>query len=164
MEALVRLYRATGDEKYLKPIPRAVEYLRRSLRPDGRLARFYELKTNRPIYFERHPEKGHQLMYDESRLASGYGYVVNSRLDRIEAEYRKALREGKGREKPRVPELTAGKMEQARRVIDAVDARGAWVEKGRLRHHDVEPEGGVIDSRTFVRNVRVLCEVVKGTR
>ena len=44
------------------------------------------------------------------------------------------------------------------------DARGAWVEKGRLRHHDVEPEGGVIDSRTFVRNVRVLCEVVKASQ
>ena len=157
LEALLRLHRATGDGKYLRPIPVAIEYLKRSRRPDGRLARFYELKTNRPVYFERDAQGKHQLTYDDGNLASGYGYVVNSRLDRIEAEYARE-REGKPRRERAVsPNAT----ERAREVISAMDARGAWVSRGRLRHHDVEPESGVIDGRTFVRNVKVLCDALR---
>src|SRR3954470_19083766 len=49
MRILLRVYRETGDARYLEPIPRALAYLRRSRLPDGRLARFYELETNRPL-------------------------------------------------------------------------------------------------------------------
>ena len=161
LEALLRLYVATGDEKYLKPVPAALKYLRGSLRPDGKLARFYELKTNRPIYFERGPDGKHRMTYSDANLADGYGYVVDSKLDRIERDYQRAL-EGKTnppsrRRGPLSPELVA----RARKVIDAMDARGAWVQKGRLRHHKVEPESGVIESRTFVRNVRTLCDLIR---
>jgi hypothetical protein len=51
LETLMLLYRETGRKKYLAPIPRALSYLRRSQLNDGRLARFYELKTNNPLYF-----------------------------------------------------------------------------------------------------------------
>jgi hypothetical protein len=162
LEALIRLYRASGDEKYLKPIPAAIEYLRRSRRPDGRLARFYELKTNRPMYFERDAQGKHQPTYSDERLASGYGYVVESRLDRIEAEYQKVV--GGNREQPqRARKLTPKLIKQARDMISSMDSRGAWVEKGRLRHYDLEPEGGIIDSRTFGRNVKVLCEALNAS-
>jgi PelA/Pel-15E family pectate lyase len=53
MWALIRLAASTGEKKYLEPLPRAIAYFRKSLLPHGMLARFYELKTNRPIYFER---------------------------------------------------------------------------------------------------------------
>jgi hypothetical protein len=157
LEALLRLHRATGDEKYLEPIPRAIAYLKRSRRPDGRLARFYELKTNRPLYFERDGQRKHRPTYDDGKLASGYAYVVNSRLDRIEAEYARA-RDGKP---PRAGTVSPNGTERARAVISAMDARGAWVSRGRLRHHGVEPESGLIDGRTFVRNVKVLCDALR---
>ena len=48
MQTLLLLYRRNGDKKYLEPLPRALDYYRDSLLPDGRLARFYELKTNKP--------------------------------------------------------------------------------------------------------------------
>src|SRR4029077_9180464 len=51
LETLLLLHRKTGDRKYLAPIPRALDYLKKSRLPDGRIARFYELKTNRPFYF-----------------------------------------------------------------------------------------------------------------
>ena len=61
LETLLLLHRKTGDRKYLAPIPRALDYLKKSRLPDGRIARFYELKTNRPLYFTR----DYQLTYDE---------------------------------------------------------------------------------------------------
>ena len=51
--------------------------------------------------------------------------------------------------------------ERVRAVMGAMDGRGAWVEGGEMRAHGVRPEGGVIESGTFVRNVRVLCEYVR---
>src|SRR6185503_624172 len=47
METLIRIARITGKQKYLDPVPRALEYLKKSLLPDGRLARYYELRTNK---------------------------------------------------------------------------------------------------------------------
>src|SRR5436305_67082 len=46
---LMDVYRQTGDRKYLEPIPRALDYLQKSEVSAERLARFYELKTNRPL-------------------------------------------------------------------------------------------------------------------
>ncbi len=50
---LLRLYEETGDRRFLEPIGRALDYLERSLLPSGKLARFYELQSNRPLYFTR---------------------------------------------------------------------------------------------------------------
>ena len=52
MDALLTLYERTGERRFLKPVPRALAYLKKSQLPDGRLARFYELKTNRPALFQ----------------------------------------------------------------------------------------------------------------
>src|SRR5690606_15434487 len=50
LRILMALYRRTGERRFLEPIPRALRYLKASRRDDGRLARFYELGTNRPLY------------------------------------------------------------------------------------------------------------------
>ena len=47
----MQLYRETGQRKFLEPVPRALAYLNRSRLPDGKLARFYELRTNKPLFF-----------------------------------------------------------------------------------------------------------------
>ncbi len=152
---LIRLHSVTGEAKYLEPIPKAIAYLRSSLRPDGRLARFYELETNRPIYFTRQGGGRHELTYSDDRVASGYGYIVDSRLDELEAAYQAAA---KG-EMPLA--LSTPNAETVRKVIASLDERGAWVEPGRLRHHKVEPPGGVINSATFASNVAILCRYLE---
>ncbi|MDH3583836.1 MAG: pectate lyase, partial [Phycisphaerae bacterium] len=53
MRTLLDVYRRTNDKKYLDAVASALAYLQRSKLADGRLARFYELKTNRPLYFTR---------------------------------------------------------------------------------------------------------------
>jgi hypothetical protein len=167
LETLLLLRRATGQEKYVEPVPRALEYLRRSMLSDGRLARLYELRTNRPVYFTRGPEGRHQLTYEQRRLATNYAFIVDSRLDAIEAEYRHIRRDGTveacgGQGTAQALPSTSLETRVAA-VIKSIDARGAWVEKGRLRHHKVQPESGIIDSRTFIDNVEVLCAFLQVT-
>jgi len=161
MEALLRLYRYTGQRKYLDPIPRAIEYLRASLRDDGRLARFYELGTNRPIYFT----EDYKLTYSDADVPDHYGFAFDSRLDQIEAEYdRLAATPRDQLLAPRPAELTDELATRVELIIAALDGRGAWVQEGRLKGYKVEQTSGVIDSQTFVDNIRALCEFVQATQ
>lgn len=167
MLALLRLYRATGEKKYLGPIPSAIDYLKRSRRPDGKLARFYELKNNRPMYFERDAQGKHQLTYGDRNLATGYGYVVDSRVDRIEAQYlvaRDGNRDPIAASRSSRVGLRQDTAGRTRSVIDAMDKRGAWVTQGRLQHHGIEPDAGVVDSRIFIQKVKVLCDALVATQ
>ena len=155
LRSLLLLYRETGDAKYLKPIPKALDYLRRSRLPDGKLARFYELRTNKPLYFT----KDYELTYDGSDPPQHYSFTVSDNTDAIRREYERLKA---GREttisKP------AGNIEaQAKRIIAAQDDRGRWIEAGRLRHHGPnDPETNVIRTATFIRNVELLSRYLKG--
>src|SRR3954471_5458077 len=72
MGILLDLYRETGNPRYLEPVPRALKYLQDSRLPDGRLARFYELKTNRPLYFP----KDYQLTYSDDDTPTHYAFKI----------------------------------------------------------------------------------------
>jgi uncharacterized protein YyaL (SSP411 family) len=154
MLTLLRLYRETGDKKYLEPVPRALAYYRKLLLPDGRLARFYELKTDKPLYFTT----DYKLTYADDDLPTHYGFKVPSRLDAIAREYDrvKGLPAGKA-DPPARGRPAAGQVAEVKAVLAALDEKGRWVEDGRLKYHGPDdPTRRVIDSRTFVRNVRVL--------
>lgn len=155
LRSLIALFRATGERKYLDPIPRALAYLRRSLRADGKLARFYEIRTNKPLYFSRGPNgQGHVLTYSDQRLASNYGFIITPEIEAIEADYQAALN-GKSLIAP----LTLARA-QIQKIITSMDARGAWIEVGTIRDAEgrkQSPKDGIIRSATFVENVRTLC-------
>jgi len=158
MRTLLKLYQWTGNAKYLEPIPRALAYLQRSRLPDGRLARFYELQSNEPLYFTTK----YQLTYRDDDLPTHYGFKVSSSLDLIEADYHR-IKDAPTR-KPevrstRTVKLTRSLTRQARAVIDAMDDRGAWVEQGRLRTVDSNSEH-IIQTSTFVRNVDILARFI----
>ena len=76
LEALMMLTRATGDKKWLAPIPKALAYLKKSLRKDGTLARYYELRTNVPLYFQRVKGGGHELTTSDAKPSSNYGFII----------------------------------------------------------------------------------------
>lgn len=159
MRALIALYRASGEKKYLAPIPPALSYLRRSLRPDGKLARFYEIKTNTPIYFQRGPNaQGHVLTYSDQNLASNYGFIITPQLNDIEAEYKAALADK--------PAPAASKIQSAdvQKIIAAQDTRGAWAEPGTIRDaqgRKQSPKDGIIRSATFISNIQTLCHFLQ---
>jgi hypothetical protein len=154
METLLALFRETGDGKYLEPLPRALAYYRRSLLPDGRLARFYELETNRPLYVTR----DYSLTHDDGDLPRHYAFKVASRLDAIEREHARLAALGPGElaaEKEKEKARAAPDVSEVRRVIAALDAKGRWVDESGLRSAPgVSP---VIASETFIRNAGILC-------
>lgn len=152
LEILLETYRRTGEEKYLKPLPRALAYLKKSRLADGRLARFYELETNRPLYFTR----DYTLTYDDADMPTHYGFKVPSKLDAIEKEYNR-LRTSTAEPAPRKRALAKDDIEaRARKVIDALDDRGAWVTADKLRYHRYE--GPIIDMAVAVKNLTILAE------
>lgn len=172
LRTLLALYRETGQRKYLEPIPRAIAYLRRSQLPDGRLARFYELKTNKPLYFTRQ----YELTYRDDDMPTHYSFKVSHALDRIEREYQRAAAqagagEGSKQLKSQTPKNkrpgrpSPRMVEQVKAVTAALDAQGRWVEDGTLRYHGKDdPTRRILDCGTFVRNVRVLSDYLAATR
>ena len=159
MRTLIFLYRKTGRKKYLAAVTPALEYLKRSRLSDGRLARFYELKTNRPLYFT----KKYELVYTDDDLPTHYGFQVGSKLDSIEASWRRAKRDGPDKptggklSKPRRPKLSMAIKDRAKAAIDGLDSRGAWVEQGKLRYHGADdPTRRIITTQTFIRHLQAL--------
>ena len=151
LRSLLLLYRKTGERKYLEPIPRALEYLRNSRLPDGKLARFYELRTNKPLYFT----KEYDLTYDDSDPPQHYAFKVADDAEAIRREYERLKVD-----RHSAIERTNRNMEaQVKRILSEQDARGSWVEAGRLRHHGSnDPETKVIRSATFIRNIEALSQ------
>ncbi len=169
MRTLIVLYRRTAAHskdaaRFLEAIPRGIAYYRRSLLDDGRLARFYELGTNRPLFFTTK----YELTYSPDDMPTHYGFIVSSNLDRIEAELeaaRETAIEDLWRPKRLTPPRRSSQLgESTAVVIDALDDRGAWVEAGRLRYHGPDDSTReVIRSDTFIKNLRVLADWVAAT-
>jgi PelA/Pel-15E family pectate lyase len=165
LRMLLELYRQTGQAKYLAPIPRALEYLRRSCLPDGRLARFYELRTNRPLYFTRQ----YELTYDDTDLPTHYAFKVADGTAAIARAFER-LKAGSPRTDsspaPRQPVRPAApSLAQVKTILAALDDRGRWVEQGRLRYHRAPDQPKrVIRTDTFIRNVKLLSRYLAATQ
>lgn len=167
IKILLTLYEQTGERKFLEPIPRAIAYLRDSTLPDGRLARFYELKTNTPLYFTRE----YVLTTKDDDLPTHYGFKVSNRLDSLKREYDELARLSPEqlqarREKPGSRNDSAKALAPTvRAVIAALDERGAWVEDGTLRYHGKgDPTRRVIRSVTFIKNLNLLSRYLQASR
>jgi len=176
MRMLMVLYQETGNRKYLEPILPALEYLKKSeLPPVDRpvearrrvrppvLARFYELKTNRPLYVTKGTQiraetlgsarpDGYVLSYSDESVITHYGVLTSgAELEQIEADYRRLA--GADPAKVRRPEKLhglspwaerermPGKADElagrARTILDAMDERGAWSEDGLIGKADL---------------------------
>ncbi len=123
------------------------------------LARFYEIGTNKPLYFTRGAGgQGHILTYSDQNLASNYGFVITPQLDAIEADYQAAL---KGQSAAPLPTPAQNEIQK---IIASLDARGAWTQPGTVRDaqgRKQQPQGGIIRSATFIENVRALCRFMQ---
>lgn len=150
METLLSVYAKTGNLKYLKPIPAALTYLQRSALPDGSLARFYELKTNRPLFFT----KDYVLTYDDSDVPTHYSFKVANRLSKIRRQYELAKRVSHEEFKSRTKRIKPVSEDEIKRIVNQQDDRGAWVTDTGMRYH--KQPGAVIDMRVANENLRKL--------
>lgn len=158
IQTLLTMYLESGDRKYLKPIPRAIEYLRKSEIEPGRLARFYELQSNRPLYFTR----DYQLTYDGSDTPTHYGFKVSHKLDELQRKYDELERLdsvalAKRREQRWKKKDGSPSDSQVNSLIRSLDSRGAWVTEGRLSYHGKgDDTRRIIESTVFCRNLDSL--------
>ncbi len=156
---LIRLYHYTGDTKYLQPHDRAIDYLKSCALPDGRLPRYRELRTNKPLYFEV-KDKMYHLTYDDSKLPKHYGFKVESILPFVQQQLTSA-RQHRDPKNWLILEPEASPTPSVADVIAALDSRGAWVEKGHLDQLEITPDSGIISCATFIRNLGILADACR---
>lgn len=163
---LLLLYRETGMKKYLSPIPRALDYLSSSIQKadpatqDSRdyLSRFYEMKTNRPLFITRGTRlyilndswrlpDGYEVTYDDSDTVSHYTLKLGteSLVDlRKQYDYVRNLDASKLRRPDRLDSMTPWRVNNVPRqaqvdpvsrvqeVVNSLDDRGAWIQEGNI--------------------------------
>ena len=176
MRTLMYLYLETGEQKFLEPIPKALKWAESSLLPDKRLARFYELKSNRPLYFNA-PRRysnlpapafpdlaDYTLIYEDTDLPNHYSFKVSGEaLASVSGEYSRLLKEGResvARDRSRIRPVDP---EQIREIINSLDEQGRWVEQGRIKTTDTENpfvEAEIISCGTFIRNLSMLTSYI----
>jgi PelA/Pel-15E family pectate lyase len=165
IETLMKVYRVTGDRKYLEPIPRALAYLKKSQLPDGQMNRYYELQTNRPLYMNRTDPKSYFLTYSDKDLPDHYGWKQASFLDRLQQEY-DALIAGKDVAKPKP--LVAQLEKEAQEIIAAMDDQGRWVSTYAGQRLVGQPKFKrgfrYLDMGVFNQNMETLSEYLAATR
>jgi len=118
IETLLQVHRVTGDAKYLEPIPRALEWLKRSRLPDGRLARYYGLRTNKPLYMTA----DYRLTNSDANVPQHYGWKTTAEIETLEAGLQ-AAKAGR-----LLPPAAANPTEaQVRKILQELDTEGRWV-------------------------------------
>ncbi len=156
MRALTEMAVFTGDTKFLEPLPAALAWYQRSQLENGKWARFYELKTNRPLYFTSDGRTTYRVTYDDSDNPDHYSFNSSSYPTKVE-EILNAINEmgiEKYQEARAGRELTteeniakAERMEaDVREILDAQTDKGVWVSKE------------LITMRTVQRSMRALAQ------
>ncbi len=153
METLIKISQYMREPKYLEPIPRALAYFRKCLLPDGRVARYYELKTNKPLFMDAE----YRLTYDASAAPSHYGWIQPSRFDRIARAYEDAKA---GTEPPSRTKRPS--QADVQKIIEQLDDQGRWVSTYQGETLVGQPRFPAsfryIASEVFCRNVTMLCD------
>jgi PelA/Pel-15E family pectate lyase len=180
MRTLLYLYLETGEQRFLDPVPRALKWAESSLLPDKRLARFYELQTNRPLYFNAPrqysnlPEpafpalKDYTLIYEDTDLPNHYSFKVpGTPIEMVKSYYNRILEKGRDTilaEQNRIKKIDPDKI---REIINSLDEKGRWLEKGRLKTNDARNpyvEAEILSTETFVSNLSQLSTFLKSRK
>lgn len=151
---LVDIHLATGDDKYLAPIPAALAWFDKVKLPDGRWSRFYELNTNKPLYLNR----AYEVVYTDNDLPTHYGFQGEYGLASAANYYTQVKQTGraawleKHQEKPRKPNpKTAQSLApKVKDLIASLDSKDRWLNK------DTQ-----IDCRLFIQNTNTLCDYLE---
>jgi PelA/Pel-15E family pectate lyase len=156
IRVLMKVYERTGDAKYLEPIPRALAWLDKSRLADGRLARYYELQSNKPLYMSRQGEK-YSLTHDDSDLPDHYGWKTVDETAELRRLYEALRSSGKPAEPAQLPLPTEVEI---RTIIAALDAQGRWISRygGEMvvGQPKFKPGEEYIASAHFAENVEKL--------
>lgn len=180
-QLLMTMFQRFGDRRYLDAVGRCVDWYRASRiggdEQRGEWARFYEIKTDRPLYFTR----TYQLTYDDADLPVHYsfkgGYGIDAAIRRYESLKSAPPAPGPAPNPlERTPDqwkALARELEpRVRAVLAALDDQGRWVRnvprteqttdaQGRIGYAvDKEHPLPMMYTATVVANLRALADYV----
>lgn len=180
INTLIDLYLVFGKSTILEPIPDALRWLREIRLENGMWARFVELGTGKPLYYDRPRIRVEKLEDLHPERRTGYGYQSNlqSALEKSTVRYEKALKLGaknlwqeenhlqtKEQVSMRLQEITG----EVKKIIDTQNKSGAWItkdDKFKKRMPSGERWNGQylimdrISSGVFNENIGTLCEFI----
>lgn len=181
IQTLIDLFLALRDETLLEPIPDALRWVREVRLENGRWARFVELGTNRPLYYDRGRIRVNSPADLHVERRTGYAYEIDltAPLEAATRRYEEALRLGAkalGAQEtaPLTGEQAARRLERlaesVQRILAAQDPSGAWITRGDRFKKTMPP--GVrwageyetmdrVSSLVFNRHVAALCEFIE---
>ena len=162
IETLLYLAEITNERKFLEPIPNAIAWLKRSSFSDGQIARFYELETNRPLYFTR---DDYLLTYNDSNLPTHYSFKSKSNVQKLEARYQILI---KG-DRPIVSKSNLISLRKdVDRILGELDSESRWVtdKNGTPTLVSNGKDLGVflLESNVFSNNLSRLAEFVSAAK
>ena len=171
IRALIAVFEATGDRRYLEPIPAALAWLERSRIGPDRWPRFLELATNRPIYGDRDGRIHHSLDAISEERRRGYGWEGSFGVNAASKAYRTAL-ESEPPARATSGPTTEGRAARARaleprvrEVIAALDGEGRWITRSRGSEKSKGLEfADRIETATFIINLDLLTNYLQAGR
>ncbi len=83
INSLIDIYLALHEKTILEPIPDALKYLGEIRMENGKWARFVELGTNKPLYYDRGRIRVEKLEDLHPERKKGYAYEINNRLKEL---------------------------------------------------------------------------------
>jgi hypothetical protein len=164
MRALMDLYIETGDEKFLKPLPAAIAWFKRSAIGPNKWARYYELRTNKQLFGDRDGKIHYRLEDISEERQKGYSWSGEYHVTQAIAFYERLTRDGreamlKARQTRTTPKRKSSPA-RVREVIAALDDQGRWITKGHAQKRDWEFDDR-IETEVFIKNVRTLSDYLE---
>ena len=175
---LMDLYEFTGQSLYLKPIPDTLRWLDEIRLPNGLWARFVEIGTGDPLYYDRDRIRvpSTQDLHIERRLGYGYETDLSANLQGAKDRFR-AIRAGEGK-KPESGKASSPQSIQTslrrlapsvRDIIETQDEQGRWItRKDRFKRSEAGKrwngeyaEMDRISSAVFIKNINRLAEFLE---
>ena len=177
---LLRFYKVTGDRRYLRGIPDALDWLDRERLPEGHAtagqthAQFVDIGTGKPLYAHREGpnrvEGRYWVDYTPGNFPDHYGMQITIDVAEIRKEYERVFAlspETAMKEETwpvnGLPETTG---DEAKKILDAQDKKkGIWIENLSAADHidwKYRPrfEFRGISTRTWCTNMRALAGYV----
>ena len=180
INSLIDLYLYTGSGRYLEPIPDTIRWLKETRLPNGLWARFVELGTSRPLYYDRGRISVPSTADLSVERRTGYGYEndLSRGLEAVIKRFNEVKELGREKylEKTNKPLTNAEKIEKlkglepdVRKIISSMDEKGRWISKDKYRFRTPGQRGWTgeykvrdrISSRLFNSNINQLCDYIE---
>ncbi len=159
IETLLFLAGKTEESRFLRPVPAAIEWLKRSRLSDGQIARFYELKTNKPLYFFRRGDI-YTLTYADSDLPTHYSFKSKPRYEKLAKRYEQLVVGNLHTEDKSMSSLR----KETEAIIATMSETGHWytdADGKPLNNSLKRPASEVfLDSALFSKNIERLSEFI----